>query len=573
MEQPRYQLLRLIGRGAVAEVFEALALGESGFRRRVAVKRLVAADPALRTAFVDEARILGSIHHQNVVSIVAVGSLEGTLFQVLELVDGLDLGALRQQLDLRGLELPVELCLYIAAEVAKALDVVHRARAPDGAPLGIVHRDVTPRNILLSWEGAVKLADFGVCFAHKRLTHTRIGFTKGTPAFMAPEQAAGAALDGRADLYSLGCVLRFLAGPGASSGPPMNQLLGTFTATDRALRPADADQAASLLLAQALRGGTGGDLSRSLRAFLAPLMPRPPTPKEIPKLAGLFDFEPSGSSEGDIVGYSKVAGRGTSSAEATDTQPWPTRGLSTPAARPVAPAGSRWLAFGLFAVLLVMSALTTLLILRPPKQPSVEIAPVLAIQPAAQTSTRAAAPSVRPEPEPRPEVAAPPKVAGATSRLRAPRRPDERILHEPHDNITTEVERLSVRLRIAGLRPEDLSPSLMARWDAAVTSQSVDLARALWPEVDRDIERVRASTAVLRRRIAAGGQRLRTAAGKAPALKVEALERTYFDLRKRLVEPMTEGQASQLIAELNVWERDIRALELDAWEQDTRPGE
>lgn len=548
MGQPRYQLLRLLGRGGVAEVFEGLALGDSGFRRRVAIKRLVAQDPELRDAFIDEARILGAIHHQNVVSILGVGAVEGTLFQVLELVDGVDLGGLRERLDKDGLELPVELCLFIAAEIAKALDVVHRATGHEGLPLGIVHRDVTPRNILLSWGGAVKLADFGVCFAHQRATHTRVGFTKGTPAYMSPEQAAGGPLDGRADLYGLGCVLRFLAGPGASSAPPLASLIGRLTAHDRAVRPANADDAARLLLALALREGAQ-DLSRALRTFLEPLMPSQTSkPPEAPKLASLFDFEPSGSSEGDVVEYSKVAR--APSPEATDTRPWPTQSAVAPQ-----PPAAAWLKLGLFAGLLAVSALTTILYLRA-SQSAIEIAPTLALRPVAITAT-VAANSPQPEPEPTASPTEP-----APFKPRAPRRPSARPSPEPDGRLVgAEVERLQLCLKDNALRIGDLTPSLVARWDAAVASKSVDATRALWPELELDIEHRRTSANVLRRRIARSGERLRLTAGKAPTAKVEELERTYFRLRRRLAEPLAEPEAKKLWSETEEWEREVSALQ------------
>lgn len=552
MGQPSYQLLRLIGRGAVAEVFEGLAFGDSGFRRRVAIKRLVAHAPELRDAFIDEARILSTIHHQNVVSILGVGAVEGTLFHVLELVDGVDLGGFRERLDRGGLALPVGLCLFIAAEIAKALDVVHRATDHEGRPLGIIHRDVTPRNILLSWEGAVKLADFGVCFSHHRATRTRVGFTKGTPAYMSPEQAAGGLLDGRADLYSLGCVLRFLAGPGPSSGPSLAPLISKLTAHDRAARPADADDAARLLLASALREGPQ-DLSRALRSFLEPLMPSHSSkPPEAPKLAGLFDFEPTGSSEGDVLEYSRVQ-----AGAVTDTRRWPTQSTAAPW-----PPATPWLRLGVFAGLLIVSVLATLLYLRAPRQPNVEIAPALALAPIAVSSS-VAAHSPRPElelrPGPEPEVST---TEPSPLRHRPQRRPGARPVPAPDGReVGAEVERLQLRLRDDALGKDDLTPSLVARWDAAIASESADATRALWPELELDIERQRTSANVLRRRITASGKRLRLASGKAPTARIEELERTYFRLRQRLAEPLTEAEAKKLWSDLERWEREVSGLQ------------
>lgn len=557
MAAPSYHLLRLIGRGAVAEVFEAIAHGDSGFRRRVAIKRLVAADPELSTAFIDEARVLGAIHHQNVISILGVGSVEGTLFQALELIDGLDLTALRDCLDERALELPIELCLYVASEVAKALDVVHRAKDPDGAGLGIVHRDVTPRNVMLSWEGEVKLIDFGLCFAQRRMTRTRAGYTKGTPAFMSPEQAAGAALDGRADLYSLGCVLRYLVGPTRAARAPVREILGTLMAHDRAHRPADADQAARLLLEPMPRADQG----RALRAFLAPLAPtQVPRPKEIAQLAGLFDFEPSGSSEGEVAGYTKTTRPLPVPSEAADTQPWPTQ---PSAPRAASAKRTSWLVSALWLMLLVATALTTLLVLRAPPRASVAIAPRVAAR-AALTSTV----QVRErQPEPEPERVSELELVPAQRPQRSPLKPRstrrveaDAVPERVESTSAVDAERLAALLHRAGLRAEDIAPSLRARWDAAAGSGALDAMQALWPELEAEVASRRRSTPVMRRRIAATGEKLRGSTGSAPAATIEALERTYFDLRKRVGEPLTEPEASRCLADLDAWERAVRSL-------------
>lgn len=206
----RYQITRAIAKGAMAEVLEARLIAESGFERRVAVKRLLpemAAQSSTRAAFIEEARIVGQLHHPNVISILDFGVIDGAPFQVLELVDGLDLGALLERAQEARLPMPVDVALHLAADIARGLAYVHRAQDAEGRPLGIVHRDVTPRNVLVSTSGEVKLADFGVAFATRRESQTRIGVYKGTPSYMAPEQGRGEAVDARADVFSLGCVL------------------------------------------------------------------------------------------------------------------------------------------------------------------------------------------------------------------------------------------------------------------------------------------------------------------------------------------------------------------------------
>jgi serine/threonine-protein kinase len=188
----------------MAEVFEATAVGERGFERTVALKRMLPEMGRIHDdGFLDEARIASHLHHANIVSVLDYGIADGLPFQVLELVDGLDL----QTALALGKALPPELALHVCTEVAYALSHAHGAHGPDGQPLGIVHRDVKPANILISYDGDVKLGDFGIAFARDRLQRTEVGVTKGTREFMSPEQWLGGELDARSDVFSLGCVL------------------------------------------------------------------------------------------------------------------------------------------------------------------------------------------------------------------------------------------------------------------------------------------------------------------------------------------------------------------------------
>ncbi|HYI02668.1 serine/threonine-protein kinase [Hyalangium sp.] len=209
----RYRLIRQIARGGMGEVWEATASGEGGFVRRVAIKRLLAEhdqDPAQARMFLDEARIASQLHHANILSILDYGVVEGLPYQVLEYVDGVDAERLRERGADAGEPFPVALALHLCTEVAHALQYAHEARDPAGKPLGIVHRDVSPSNILVSWRGDVKLADFGIALARDRQERTRAGLTKGKPAYMSPEQVTRGELDGRSDLFALGCVLHAL---------------------------------------------------------------------------------------------------------------------------------------------------------------------------------------------------------------------------------------------------------------------------------------------------------------------------------------------------------------------------
>ncbi|MFO0678367.1 MAG: protein kinase [Polyangiaceae bacterium] len=221
----RYKVVRRIGRGGMAEVLEAIAVGENGFERRVAIKRLLAhheSNESFARMFVDEAHIASTLDHPNIAAVLDFGVADGLPFQVLEYVDGHDAETLRQLGVKAGVPMPVEVALHVVTEVAHALDCAHTARDATGDALGVVHRDVSPRNILVSWRGAVKLADFGIAFSKGRSAEkTRAGVAKGTPPYMAPEQLLGGDVDGRTDIFALGCVLHtLLAGRSPLSHEP-----------------------------------------------------------------------------------------------------------------------------------------------------------------------------------------------------------------------------------------------------------------------------------------------------------------------------------------------------------------
>lgn len=197
----------------MAEVWLATAHGGAGFTRRVAVKQLFAraADGgAFERMFLDEARITSRLHHAGIVAILDYGVEDGRAFQVLELVDGFDAARLAQWGRAQGRPLPVGLALHVCAMVGHALHFAHVATDDTGAPLNIVHRDVSPQNVLLSRAGDVKLSDFGIAFAEGRLEKTVGGAARGKPAYMAPEQAVRGPMDGRTDVFALGCVLHAL---------------------------------------------------------------------------------------------------------------------------------------------------------------------------------------------------------------------------------------------------------------------------------------------------------------------------------------------------------------------------
>jgi serine/threonine-protein kinase len=204
----------------MAQVLEAMAQGMDGFERRVAIKRLLpqhARNDERRRMFLEEARIGSRLHHGSIVPIFDYGLIDGTEFLAMEFVDGLD--ALRAVSGSTAVDaMPEGIALHVIAEVAHALAYIHGLHDEQGRPLGIVHRDVSPPNILLSWDGDVKLSDFGIALSDWRDEHTAAGVIKGKMHYMAPEQAHGERVGAPADVYALGATLDALLG-GQAPGP------------------------------------------------------------------------------------------------------------------------------------------------------------------------------------------------------------------------------------------------------------------------------------------------------------------------------------------------------------------
>lgn len=204
-----YVLEQHLATGGMAEIFRARRVGVAGFARQVCIKRIL---PALSEErefvemFIDEARTGAQLRHGNIVGIDDFGEIDGQYYLCMEFVSGVDLAALLRCLSRDGYLLPFEVASYIAGDVLKALDYAHRKIGADGRPLAVVHRDVSPHNILVSFSGDVKLTDFGIAKAASRLHRTVGDVVKGKLTYMAPEQASGRRLDGRADLFALGVV-------------------------------------------------------------------------------------------------------------------------------------------------------------------------------------------------------------------------------------------------------------------------------------------------------------------------------------------------------------------------------
>lgn len=226
----RYTLIAPLGEGGMARVYTAVTFGAEGFRRRFVVKRLrpeLTGDPAVVSQFIDEAKLGSSMVHSNIIPVFDFGKVGEEYYMATEYILGRDLGHLVQRhVEKKGTGLPAPVVLAILAETLKALDYAHNKRNDAGRPLGLVHRDVSPSNILVSAGGEVKLFDFGIVKAEDRITQTQNGVVKGNVSFMSPEQARGFPVDARADLFSLGLVAYFaLSGRTLYEGNTMYELL------------------------------------------------------------------------------------------------------------------------------------------------------------------------------------------------------------------------------------------------------------------------------------------------------------------------------------------------------------
>jgi serine/threonine protein kinase len=204
-----YRLVELLGRGGMGEVWRAEREGPGGIRRRAAVKRILPAmqsNPTLRERFLAEARINARLENPNIVQVLDFGDRPEP-YLVLEFVEGITAADLLRELVASKQRLPVVAAAFVAAEAAAGLDYAHRKRDDDGRPLDIVHRDVSPQNILISLDGAVKISDFGVARAADNQFRTQHGMQIGKIGYMPPEQMNGQVIDSRADVFSLGVTL------------------------------------------------------------------------------------------------------------------------------------------------------------------------------------------------------------------------------------------------------------------------------------------------------------------------------------------------------------------------------
>jgi serine/threonine protein kinase len=206
----RYTLLEKIGRGGMAEVFLAKTQKEHGLERLVAIKRInpgLAGDSDFVTMFIDEANIAAQLNHANIAAIFDLGRVGGTYYIALEHLHGRDTRAIFRHRRRKNEPLPQRLACQLIMKLCEGLDYAHNRKAPSGQPLNLVHRDVSLQNIIVSFDGEVKIIDFGIAKAVGRSTKTQAGFVKGKFAYMSPEQLRGLQVDRRSDVFSCGIGL------------------------------------------------------------------------------------------------------------------------------------------------------------------------------------------------------------------------------------------------------------------------------------------------------------------------------------------------------------------------------
>ncbi|HZF11202.1 MAG TPA: TonB family protein [Thermoanaerobaculia bacterium] len=249
----QYTLQEKIAVGGMAEVWKARMRGVEGFQKTVAIKKILPhlGDNAdFVSMFIDEAKLAAQLSHPNIIHIYDLGKIGRDFYIAMEYVEGKDLRSILNAAKAKGMPLPMGLALLIAARLASALDYAHRKRDFDNREMGLVHRDVSPQNVLITFEGDIKLCDFGIAKAVSKANQTQMGALKGKLQYMSPEQAWGKPVDARSDLFSLGAILfEMLTGerlfPGDSEMSILEAVRDSRTRSARSVLPgvpAEVDQ-------------------------------------------------------------------------------------------------------------------------------------------------------------------------------------------------------------------------------------------------------------------------------------------------------------------------------------------
>ena len=285
----KYQLLRRIGAGGMAEVFLAKEPLAGGLAKILVIKKIhpqLAETPQFRQMFEDEAKIGVNLNHPNIVQTFSYGQIGPTFFLAMEYVEGVDLLRLLNTALEAGQRIPFGLTAYLGQQVAKGLDYAHRRVDEYGEAVGIVHRDISPQNILVSWDGMVKLVDFGI--ARARHVKESVGVVKGKFAYMSPEQASGKPVDARSDLFSMGIVLWELAASQSLFGNLNGKHALAAIRTGNFRRPEEVDASVPPGLSEII-----------MRALTVRMDDRYQTARDMHRALGKFFFELS-AKEGQI---------------------------------------------------------------------------------------------------------------------------------------------------------------------------------------------------------------------------------------------------------------------------------
>jgi len=284
----QYVLKEKIATGGMAEVWKARMRGVEGFQKMVAIKKILphmSDNEEFVTMFIDEAKLAAQLNHNNIIHIYDLGKIASSFYIAMEFIDGRDLKAILKRGEDRGQPMTIELALFIASKIASALDYAHRKRDFDEKEMGLVHRDVSPQNVLISYEGDIKLCDFGIAKAASKASHTIAGALKGKLQYMSPEQARGKNIDRRSDIFALAVVLfEMLTGrklfTGESEMSILEQVREGQVQTPSALNDEVTPEIDHIVL-KALeknaddRYQTAGEMARDLDAVLYSFRPTP----------------------------------------------------------------------------------------------------------------------------------------------------------------------------------------------------------------------------------------------------------------------------------------------------------
>lgn len=283
-----YRLLERVAVGGMAEVWRARRRGVEGFQKTVAIKRILShltGSTDFISMFIDEAKLAAQLNHANIAQIYDLGKVDEDFYIAMEFVEGRDLRTLLREAKQKSRPLPLGQAIFIIAAVARGLDYAHRKRDFEDRDLGLVHRDVSPQNVLVSTEGEIKLCDFGIVKAVAKASTTQMGALKGKLQYMSPEQAWGKEVDGRSDIFSLGTVMfEALTGEKLFTG---DSEIGVLDAVrDCRLKSARAidpsiPESVEAILEKTLQASpedryqTAGEMERDLQSVIETLKPSP----------------------------------------------------------------------------------------------------------------------------------------------------------------------------------------------------------------------------------------------------------------------------------------------------------